>query len=243
MKIIPVIDILNGKTVHAVKGKRAEYQPLKSSLSNSADPLAVASAFKAAGFRELYIADLDAIMEKGTSASAIGQIASKTGLELMVDAGISNLQQAQELFKNKVSKIIIGTETLPNLNFIKEAVDNFGSKKIVVSLDLKNGNVLCKSKEVASMDILALAEELQRRGIAELIVLDLARVGSEEGVDFNLLKEMRSSLNMNLLVGGGVRGMDDLLKLKELGADGVLLATALHSGKISVETLREEGLL
>ncbi len=243
LKIIPVIDILSGVVVHAVKGKRTEYKPLKSILSDSADPLAVAKAFKKCGFRELYVADLDAIMGKGTNSPILRQIAEKTGLELIVDAGTSDLKHAQDLFDSKVSKVIIGTETLLHLRFINEAVDCFGAEKVIVSLDLNNGKVLSKSAELASMGVLGLAYELQERGISELIVLDLARVGSGEGVDVALLEEIMRGLKVKLLVGGGVCDLTDLQNLNEIGVYGVLLATALHSGRISVEQLHGMGLL
>jgi phosphoribosylformimino-5-aminoimidazole carboxamide ribotide isomerase len=91
LRVIPVIDILNGVAVHAVRGRRSEYQPLKSILCTSADPLDVASAFKAAGFSELYVADLDAIMGGKPNFSVLKQIADTTGLRLMVDAGVAEL--------------------------------------------------------------------------------------------------------------------------------------------------------
>jgi phosphoribosylformimino-5-aminoimidazole carboxamide ribotide isomerase len=239
LKIIPVIDILNGVAVHAVRGRRKEYQPLKSIFCDSADPVAVASAFKTCGFEELYVADLDAIMGKGENFSALEKITEKTGLCLMVDAGISDLNQARQLFQRKVSKIIIGTETLPNLDFVKEAIESFGSDKVIVSLDLKEGKVLSASESLQSMSPLEFACKLEGVGVGELIVLDLARVGSGEGVDFALLKEILRSLKIKVLVGGGVRDVADLVKLKELGVQGALIATALHSGKITVNEFRK----
>ena len=239
LKIIPVIDILNGVAVHAVRGRRKEYQPLKSILCDSADPVAVASAFKTCGFEELYVADLDAIMGKGENFSVLERIAEKTGLRLLVDAGISDLNQARQLFQRKVSKIIIGTETLPNLGSVKQAIDSFGSEKVIVSLDLKAGKVLSKSESLQAMSALELAGNLQGVGVGELIVLDLARVGSGEGVDFVLLEQLLKKVNMRVLVGGGIRDLADLVKLKELGVHGALVATALHSGKITMNELRE----
>lgn len=239
MKIIPVIDILNGVAVHAVRGRRKEYQPLKSIFCDSADPVAVASAFKTCGFEELYIADLDAIMGKGENFSILERIAEATGLRLMVDAGICDLNQARQLLQRKVSKIIIGTETLPNLDFVKEAIESFGSDKVIVSLDLKEGKVLSASESLQSMSPLEFACKLEGVGVGELIVLDLARVGSGEGVDFALLKEILRSLKIKVLVGGGVRDAADLVKLKELGVQGALIATALHSGKITVNEFRK----
>lgn len=238
MKIIPVIDVLDGVVVHAVRGKRKEYQPLKSTLCNSPNPMSVASAFKVCGFKELYVADLDAITGKGASFPILEQIAEKTGLELMVDAGIADLKRAQATFRSKVSKIIVGTETLPNIDFVGETIECFGSERVVVSLDLMQGKVLSKSKSLRSMSALALAREFQEMGVTQMIVLDLARVGSGEGVDFAFLKEMLNSLEIKVLVGGGVRDIKDLIALKNLGVFGVLLATSLHSGRISVEELR-----
>ena len=82
-----------------------------------------------------------------------------------------------------------------------------------------------------------LVKELEVLGVSEVIILDLDRVGSQEGVDYKLLKEMRKNLKLKLLVGGGIRDMDDLLKLKNMGINGVLLATSLHVGLINIETL------
>ena len=238
MRIIPVIDIFNGVTVHAIKGRREDYQPLKSVLTKSVQPAEVAIAFKRAGFSELYIADLDAIMNQGSNIDAIDEIAKDTGLKVMLDSGVSDLTSAKELSKYDISKIIIGTETIRDLKFIENALELFGKGKVIVSIDLKSGQVLSKSEETKSMTPIKLATDLVGLGVSELIVLDLARVGSGEGVDFFLLKEIASSLNAKILVGGGIRGVDDLLALKTIGIDGVLLATCLHSGKLPINELR-----
>jgi phosphoribosylformimino-5-aminoimidazole carboxamide ribotide isomerase len=243
MKIIPVIDILKGVAVHAVRGKRSEYQPLKSVLCSSAEPLEVASAFKACGFSDLYVADLDAIMGKGENLAVLDWIVQRTGLALMVDAGVSDLERARRLLSCGAAKVIVGTETLPSLNFLKEAVACLGAEKVVVSLDLKAGTVLGKSAHVRSLAALEFAGQVQDAGVSELIVLDLVRVGSGEGVDMQLLDALLGGLNMRVFVGGGVRDINDLLLLKDRGVYGVLVATALHSGKISVAELQRAGLL
>ena len=238
MKVIPVIDILNGVAVHAVRGKRKEYQPLKSILFNSADPLEAASAFKMVGFAELYVADLDSILGKGTNLPVVEKIAEKTKLKIMVDAGISSIEKAQEAFRGKASKVIVGTETLQNLDFVKEAVEFFGSERVVVSIDLMKGEVLIKSEKAKSMGALALARVFQEMGVTDLVVLDLARVGSGEGVDVSQLEEFVRIPNFRVFVGGGVRDIEELEVLKIKGVSGVLLATALHTGKISLTALK-----
>jgi len=243
MKLIPVIDILNGLAVHAVRGKRKEYQPLKSILCDSADPLDVASAFKALGFTELYVADLDSILGRGTSLPIIEKIAEKTQLKIMVDAGISDILKAQEAFRGKASKIIVGTETLQNLSFVKDAVELFGSERVVVSLDLMNGKVLSKSEKAKSMSVLALAREFQAMGVTEIIVLDLAKVGSSEGIDLPQVKKLAGVPQLRVFVGGGVRDINELTLLKNVGVQGVLLATALHTGEISITALKQVGMI
>jgi phosphoribosylformimino-5-aminoimidazole carboxamide ribotide isomerase len=234
MHIIPVLDILNGVVVHAIKGQRSQYQPLQSILCDSADPVEVAQAFKAAGFCELYIADLDAILGKGNNFTLIQAIAEKTGLQLMVDAGIADLESAKVLLAHKAQKVIIGTETLSSLAFVKEAIICLGTKKILASLDLKNGVVLSKSETIRQRSPLEVASMLEEMGIDKLIVLDLAHVGSEQGLDVALLKALVDVLCVKVIVGGGARDSQDLQVLKDLGVSGVLVATALHTGALTV---------
>ncbi len=238
LRIIPVIDILDGLTVHAVRGKRKEYKPLRSVLCNSADPVSVAQAFEKCGFGELYIADLDAILGRGENCSLLSQIANETHLALVVDAGVSDVGSARRLFKCGVSKIIVGTETLPDVTAIRGMIDNFGAQKVILSVDLKAGHVVSKSETLASMGPLELACVFETIGVCEMIVLDLDRVGSGEGVDLALLKSILQKLKVRVLVGGGVRDANELNNLKALGVDGVLVATALHSGGISIEDIR-----
>ena len=177
------MDILNGTVVHAIKGKRSEYQPLKSVLCTSAEPLNVALAFKNLGFKTVYIADLDAIMGKADNLAILQQIVKKTGLDLMVDAGVTDFAKAEHLFSCGVAKVVIGTETLTTFDFVKEAIECFGNKRMIVSLDLQAGKALSKSDLLSSLSALELTSKLQNLGVCELIVLDLARVGSTEGVD------------------------------------------------------------
>jgi phosphoribosylformimino-5-aminoimidazole carboxamide ribotide isomerase len=243
VKIIPVVDILGGIAVHAVRGRRKEYQPLKSTLSASTDPVDVAAAVKAFGFGELYVADLDAITGGHPNSSLFKRVADETGLELMIDAGVTSLKAAEEVLDNGVSRVIIGTETLLRLSFAAEAVEIFGTERVMISLDLMGGHVLSGSKLGTLTEPMALLHEFQDMGISQIIVLDLAKVGSREGVNLPFLREVLRNVKAEVFVGGGVRDMRDLIALKEIGMFGVLVATALHSGKISAEGLKQAGLL
>ncbi len=243
MKVIPVIDILNGIVVHAVRGKRREYQPLQSILCKSIQPLEVSKAFKTFGFSELYIADLDAITRGSVNFQVFKRIAKETGLKLMVDAGVADLETAEKLLDCGISKVVIGTETLQSKSFVGEAVRLFGSERIIVSLDLKDGKVLVKFGFDDCKNAMCLLREFKEMGVSGVIVLDLVRVGSGEGVNVVFLNKVLNAMSINVYVGGGVRDINDLIELKKLGVSGVLVATALHSGKISIEELKQADLL
>ena len=243
MKIIPVIDILNGKVVHAVKGQRHNYQPLESILFKSTEPLETAKGFKALGFSELYVANLDAIIDCSTDFGFFKDIAEETGLRLMVDAGVTSIDRAQKLFENNVSKLIIGTETLQSKKFVAQAVEIFGSNRVVVSLDLKGDKILVKLGFDGCLSPICLLKDFKAMGVSQVIVLDLARVGSGEGVNLDFLKKVIAEVGVEVYVGGGVRDINDLVELKKLGVSGALIATALHTGKISIAQLKQKGFL
>lgn len=240
LKVIPVIDILNGVVVHAVKGLRSQYQPLKSTITKSTAPLEVAQAFKALDFSELYMADLDAIVDCSSNFDTLKHIVDETGLCLMVDAGITSQSRAKLLLKTGVTKLVIGTETLTSKTFIAQAVKQLGSDRVVVSVDLKDDKVLTKPQFDGHTDPICLLKELRAMGVGQVIVLDLTRVGSGEGVNMVLLKEA-IDLGLEVYVGGGVRDIQDLIELKTSGVTGALVATALHRGKISMVDLKREG--
>jgi phosphoribosylformimino-5-aminoimidazole carboxamide ribotide isomerase len=242
-RVIPVIDILNGVVVHASGGKRREYKPLQSVLCKSTDPLEVARTFKNLGFTDLYIADLDAIIDCNTNFQTLKLIAKDTGLNLLVDAGVTSIERAQTLLKTGISKLIVGTETLQSQGFVEEAVELFGSKRVLVSLDFRGEKLVVKMGFDGCSDAVCLLQGFKRIGLSQVIVLDLARVGGGEGVNVGFLKKIIVEVGIDVYVGGGVRNIADLVELKNFGAAGALVATTLHSGKISVQMLKENDLL
>jgi phosphoribosylformimino-5-aminoimidazole carboxamide ribotide isomerase len=243
MKIIPVIDVLNGIAVHGIRGERKHYKPLKSVLRNSVDPLELASAFELLGFSDLYIADLDAIQGKSANYKIYRNITLETGLELMVDAGISDIMKAEALLKNGVQKIVIGSETLNNLDFVTKAIKDFSPEKVVVSVDMKQGNLLSASELLASLDAVSFVKKLLDLDASQFILLELNRVGTEHGVNFSLINSIWKQTEVELTVGGGIHSLQELEELRSLGISGALIATVLHNGKLSVDELKSAGFL
>jgi phosphoribosylformimino-5-aminoimidazole carboxamide ribotide isomerase len=242
LKVIPVLDILDGVAVHAVRGRRKEYKPLKSVVCDSANPVDVAEAFVKFGFRALYIADLNAIMGNGENSAVIERIAEETGLQLMLDAGVADIASARTVLQHGASNVVVGTETLTDINFVRQAVQRLGPEKVIVSLDMKNGQLLNKFNSAKSPDPVDVLRDFRRAGLTQLILLDLGRVGSGEGIDWALLRKVLRTTKMQVFVGGGVRDVADLVRLSEMRVEGVLVATSLHSGRIAIEDLRRVGL-
>ncbi|MCL2257098.1 MAG: HisA/HisF-related TIM barrel protein [Candidatus Bathyarchaeota archaeon] len=247
LRVIPVIDVLNGVVVHAVKGNRQKYQPLQSVLTTSVNPLDVATVFKRQGFSELYIADLDAILENKPNFALYSGLV-QIGFNLLVDAGITAIETAKKLYSYGVSKIIIGTETLPTISFVNEIIQQISAEHIIISLDMKDNKILTPHNFSDSTEMSELLKQLCRMSVTDFILLDLSRVGSNEGVNIDLLTQISTILTHNgnggrVYVGGGIQSLDELLSLKKFDVLGVLLATALHSGKIDINTLKQTGLL
>jgi phosphoribosylformimino-5-aminoimidazole carboxamide ribotide isomerase len=243
LKVIPVIDILNGQLVHAVRGKRNEYQPLQSILTQSLKPKEVAQTLRKLGFCDLYIADLDAIIDCSTNFQPFKQIAEQTSLKLMIDAGITSIERAKKLLSSGVSKLIVGTETLTSKSFVAEAVKLFGSERVMVSLDLKGEKVLVTMGFDGCKSSLCLLQDFKKMGVSQVIILDLTRIGSGEGVNVDFLRKVREEIGVAVYAGGGVRNITDLVELRNLGISGALVGTALHTGKISIKELKQAGFL
>lgn len=235
MRLIPVIDLLAGVAVHAVKGERERYQPVMSVLSDTAEPAAVARAFRdKLGLQELYVADLDAIQGRGDHRALIAQLARER-MRLLVDAGVTDGESARQILATGASKVIIGAETLATWEELQAIPAAVPADRLVFSLDMRGGQLLSRCPRLAASTPIEALEILHRAGWQEVILLDLARVGTEAGVDRALITEARRRFpEMALLAGGGLRDTNEIADLWAMGMAGVLLATALHRGAIGL---------
>lgn len=240
IRMIPVLDLRGGVAVHAVRGQREAYAPVRSVLTSSTDPLALARAFITRfGSRECYVADLDAIAGRSDLGPTIRAIAH-LGLAVWLDAGVSTAPDARRAIDHGAARVIVGTETLRDAGNLPAIVAAVGRAKTVpaprcvLSLDLRDGRLLGGSPAVERLDPLTLAVGGWEVGLRTFIVLDLARVGSGGGVQTDTALRLRQALpSAEIIVGGGVRDSTDLRELARQGFDGVLVATALHTGAIT----------
>jgi phosphoribosylformimino-5-aminoimidazole carboxamide ribotide isomerase len=238
MRILPVLDLMGGRVVRGIGGRRHEYRPITSKLSASSLPLDVALAFRGQfGLTELYLADLDAI-GGGSPAHAIYSSLRNAGFHLWVDAGIRQAAAAASLAEAGVEEIVFGLETLEGPRELTRACDLYGAR-VVFSLDLRDGEPLGDRRAWDSGDAWCVVERAVAAGAGRLIVLDLARVGSSGGIGTEELcrRVVQSFAGLEVIAGGGVRGIDDLRRLQDGGIGGVLLASVLHDGGLGPEQL------
>lgn len=239
-RVIPVLDIKEGIVVHAVRGERDRYMPIKSILCKSAKPLDVALAMRRIfNFQELYIADIDSITGSGDNYDIISDIVRRARFgSIMVDAGIDSMKAARELFNIGADRVVIATETLSSLERLDALLSRFGPGRLILSMDFYDNRMVSPCGDLAGMDPIGAVEVFNKYAFEEVIFIDLARVGSESGFDIETISRMVNKARMRVIVGGGARDVRDLLLLNEVGAAGVLIATALHKGRMKAADLR-----
>lgn len=242
MRILPVIDLKGGLVVRGIAGRRKKYRPIRSSLTTGSEPVALARAFRSHfGLEELYVADLDAIAG-GEPSWGIYAALHREGFRLWLDAGIRSLVGASALAEAGVASMVIGLETLAGPGELAAMVAHFG-RRIVFSLDLHNGRPLGNLQGWEGQDPWSLAEQAVQLGVRRVLVLDLARVGVNQGTGTEELcsRLRRAYPEVEVTAGGGVRHRGDLERLQSCGIDNVLVASALHDGRLTAEDCRSVG--
>jgi phosphoribosylformimino-5-aminoimidazole carboxamide ribotide isomerase len=228
------MDLKGGHIVRAVGGRRDEYRPIQSRLVESSRPETVAQAFRdKLGLDEIYIADLDAIAGAAPSLELFHALAGM-GLRLIVDAGVRSIVRALAIHLSGASGVVVGLETIDDPRVVPDIVDAIGKDAIWFSLDLKNGLPLGNMRAWPSLMPEAIVAEVVAAGVNRFIVLDLARVGERSGTGTEELcrRLIRQHPAIKVVAGGGVRDDTDLHRLSQIGLAGVLVATALHEGRI-----------
>lgn len=224
MKLFFVMDIMNGIVVLAEKGERHKYRPVaeKSLVVKKSNPLEVLEEIKP---RFLYVADLDRILGKGSNLNMLNSISTKVE-EMIADCGFRSLEE----LKNANFIPVLGTETFD----ITKVADIRGD--YYVSLDFRDEKFLDASGRFE--DFKSALEFLNSFSFKGVIVLNISRVGSGNP-DFELISNVLSLSANPVYLGGGVSGLDDLEKLRDLGCDGVLISSAIHRKAIPLDLIQK----
>jgi phosphoribosylformimino-5-aminoimidazole carboxamide ribotide isomerase len=245
-RVIPVLDVKEGLAVHAVAGQRSHYRPVRSLLHSSADPLELARAYRdILGLQELYVADLGAIA-RGEQDHALYSELTGLGLEVWIDAGVRSEFDLPGLVENRRITIVVGLETVRGASDLEAVLRLAGADRVVFSLDLFAG-VPRVSADAAwiSADPEQLASQLVDLGVRRLLLLDLSRVGTGTGTGTESLQSLLLAgyPGLDISVGGGISGINEIRAFRDSGAAAVLVGSALHDGRIDrreLDQLRAE---
>ncbi len=221
--IIPVIDLMNGECVSGKSGNRNTYTKLKSIYGDN--PISIAQNLKNDGAQLIYVADLDKIENKGDNTELISQI--NNILPVLLDNGISNLSDINN--KNICTYYILATETMESIDDAINIFKNIDNKKLVISVDIKNNELLLRNKSIKLDDIIRLITEVNPQYI---ILLNISQVGTKKQNENLIIKKIiQETPNTKHILGGGITN-EAIQKYKLEGIENFLIGTVLHEGNL-----------
>lgn len=238
MQIYPAIDIRNGKAVRLFKGD------FNQETIVNPDVLDQAKTFAAAGTDFVHVVDLDGALEgRATNRDLIATLKSETGLRIQVGGGVRTLDQIADYLDAGIDRVIIGSMAVKNPDFVKQALERFGSQAIVVGIDAKNGFVATEGwLETSQVDYLSLAKEMEKIGVRLFVYTDVDRDGTLTGPNFDHYRKLKATLTeADVIASGGIHSMSDLVELAQIGVSGTIVGKAYYSGKVSLDDLQQFG--
>ena len=236
MRIIPAIDIIEGKCVRLSKG---DYSTQK--VYNE-DPLEVAMLYMDYGFEYLHLVDLDGAKAKSiVNHNVLQRIASKTNLKIDFGGGIKSDEDLRIAFDCGASQITGGSIAIKNPDLFKRWIQRYGGDKIILGADVKGDKIAVSGwLETSKQDIEPFVESYHKEGIKYVICTDISKDGMLKGPAFDLYEKLiNGNPNINLIASGGVSKKSELPKLLEIGCEGVIIGKAIYEKKISLKILSE----
>lgn len=233
MRIIPAIDIIDGKCVRLTKG---DYATQKIYNEN---PLEVAKEFEANGIQYLHLVDLDGAKSKHiVNYKVLEIIAKNTSLKIDFGGGIKSDEDVKIAFENGASQITGGSIAVQNPNTFLDWLQKYGSEKIILGADANNRKIATQGwLESSEKDVVEFIAEYEQKGISYVVCTDIAKDGMLQGTSNELYQEVLQKTNVKLIASGGVSSLEDLIKLKEIGCEGAIVGKAIYEGRIKIDEL------
>ncbi|WP_291122917.1 1-(5-phosphoribosyl)-5-[(5-phosphoribosylamino)methylideneamino]imidazole-4-carboxamide isomerase [Empedobacter sp. UBA7620] len=235
MRIIPAIDIIDGKCVRLSQG---DYDTKKIYNEN---PLEVAKEFEDYGIEYLHLVDLDGAKSKQIiNYKTLEFIASKTNLKVDFGGGIKANDDIRIAFECGANQITGGSIAVQNPTLFQEWISQYGSDKIILGADAKDRKIATHGwLETSELDVIDFIQEYKTKGIDYVICTDIAKDGMLQGTSNELYAEILAASDVKLIASGGVSSIDDLIKVKELGCEGAILGKAIYEGRILLKDLKQ----
>jgi phosphoribosylformimino-5-aminoimidazole carboxamide ribotide isomerase len=234
MRIFPAVDILGGRCVQLVQGKRE-------SATIYGDPIACANRWIGEGADALHVVNLDgAFGESARNAEQIRTLVATTGVEIELGGGIRSVDDARRWLGTGVTRVIISTLATQDPASVKALAGEFGSDRVMASVDAKGGQVAIRGWQETAGDYLSWAEKFEDLGAGSLLFTNVDVEGLQQGIRIDPVRRLISRVRVPVVVAGGISGRSDVAQLRETGAYGVVLGSALYSGKIKLAEALEE---
>jgi phosphoribosylformimino-5-aminoimidazole carboxamide ribotide isomerase len=234
MRIFPAVDILGGRCVQLVQGKRE-------SATAYGDPLSCARRWLDAGADALHVVNLDgAFGESAENADLIRALVKETGVEIELGGGIRSVEDAARWLGTGVSRIILSTFAIKEPECIRTLAQEFGSERVMAGVDAKGGEVAIHGWQETAGDYIGWAKTFEGLGAGSLLYTNVDVEGLQKGIAAGPVRQLIGSVHIPVVVAGGVSARADVAALRDAGAYGAVLGSALYSGKINLSEALEE---
>lgn len=234
MKIIPAIDIIDGKCVRLSKG---DYGTKKIYNEN---PVEVAKEFESYGITYLHLVDLDGAKSKHiVNQKVLERIANETSLTIDFGGGLKTIGDIKTAFDSGAAQITIGSIAVQDPAFCTNLIQKYGPGKIILGADCEKRKIKTSGwMEESRLDVIDFILQYREKGIESVICTDIAKDGMLQGASDELYTEIISKTKVNLIASGGISCIDDVKKMKEIGCSGTIIGKAIYEGRISLGKLQ-----
>jgi phosphoribosylformimino-5-aminoimidazole carboxamide ribotide isomerase len=234
MRIIPAIDIIDGKCVRLSKG---DYDTKKIYNEN---PVEVAKEFEDFGIQYLHLVDLDgAKAKKIINQKVIENIAKNTNLIIDFGGGIRSEEDLQKAFDSGAKKVTLGSIAAVNPALCLAWLEKFGAEKLILGADCLDRKIKTSGwLENSETDVVDFIKEYQKKGFKEVVCTDISKDGMLQGPSTALYQEIIENSTIELIASGGISNIEDVQKMKEIGCAGTIIGKAIYEGRISLKDLR-----
>jgi len=233
MKIIPAIDLMEGKVVRLYKG-----DPDKKTIYSD-NPLEIAKKWESAGADMIHLVDLDATLGRGSNFDLLKNIVESVKIPVQVAGGLRNEKIIEEALKF-ATRVVIGTLAFKDKTALDRLLVTYGSEKLVISVDHNDGKIVTNGwKETTSLELVSMVKELVKNGFTEFLSTSINRDGTLQGPDVKWLSSLRGKFfqinNVNVIASGGISNIGDVMSVKKLNPFGVILGKALYENQVTIE--------
>jgi len=228
MKIIPAIDLMDGKVVRLYKG-----DPTQKTVY-STNPIQIAKQWESDGADILHLVDLDATLGLGSNLDLIKKILEAISIPVEVAGGLRDKSLVTEV-ANLSERIVLGTLAFKEKSLLKLLLSELGPKKIVISVDHKEGEIVIHGwQKDTGIKLIPAIKEFLDMGFTEFLLTNISRDGTLEGPDLEFLEQACNLSNANIIASGGISNINDIKRVKAKNAFGVILGKALYENRLSI---------